>query len=195
METPPRHYVALAFLPIMLAAVTLAALYFYQRGAEERRDRWQQPEAVLDAIGVHPGMRVAEWHPSDTYFLERLERRVGTDGSVYAVGPSSRVAQAIERNVPRVAVVPELPSGLDALLDLHVSAAEQELLQVEKELGEAGQRLTSGARVGFIGVRGDRLDRIIGPGELVEAAAGQDFRLVRKEDFLDRQFLLVLEKE
>ena len=195
MDTPPRHYVALAFLPIMLAAVTLAALYFYQRGAEERRDRWQQPEAVLDAIGVHPGMRVAEWHPSDTYFLERLERRVGTDGSVYAVGPSSRVAQAIERNVPRVAVVPELPSGLDALLDLHVSAAEQELLQVEKELGEAGQRLASGARVGFIGVRGDRLDRIIGPGELVEAATGQDFRFVRKEDFLDRQFLLVLEKE
>jgi len=195
METPPRHYVALAFLPVVLAVVTLAALYFYQRGAGERRDRWQQPEAVLDAIGVHPGMRVAEWHPSDTYFLERIERRVGTGGSVYAVAPSSRVAQAIERNIPRVAVVPELPFGLNALLDLHVSAAEQELLQVEKELGEAGQRLASGARVGFIGVRGDMLAHIIGPAELIDAATGQDFRLVRKEDFLDRQFLLVLEKK
>ncbi|HEX9724730.1 MAG TPA: hypothetical protein VGC53_10670 [Vicinamibacteria bacterium] len=195
MENPPRHYVALAFLPVVIALVTLAALVVYQRGAEERRDRWQQPEAVLDAIGVRPGMRVAEWHPSDTYFLERLVRRVGESGSVYAVGPSPRVLEAIETRAPSVAVLPELPPALDVLLDLHVSATDQEMLDVEKELQQAGERLTAGGRVGFIGARGERFDHVLSPDELADGAAGHGFRLARKEDFLDRQFLLVLEKE
>lgn len=194
METPPRHYMALAFLPVALAVVALAALYVYQRGAEDRRDRWQQPEAVLDAVGVHPGMRVAEWHPTDTYFLERLERRVGSGGSVYAVEPSSSVARSIESKAPHVSVVPELPPRLDALLLLHVSAAQQDLAQLKQELAQASRRLSPGARVGLIGVRNDQLDRFVGQEELEEAASG-DFRLVRNEDFVDRQFLLVLEKD
>ena len=194
METPPRHYLALAFLPIALAVVALTALYLYQRGADERRDSWQQPDAVLDAIGVHPGMRVAEWHPTDTYFLERLERRVGSGGSVYAVEPSLSVARSIETKGPRVSIVPELPPALEALLVLHVSAAQQDLTQLEEELAKASERLARGARVGLIGVRSDQLDRLVGREELEEAASG-DFRVVRSEDFLDRQFLLVLEKE
>jgi len=194
METPPRHYLALAFLPVVLAVVTLIALYFYQQGAEERRDRWQKPEAILDSIGVSPGMRVAEWHPADTYFLERLARRVGSEGLVYAVQPTARVVKAIERSLPGVAVVPELPSALDALLLLQVSTAEQDMGPVAKELQEAGQRLPSGARLGWIGIRSERLDNVIGPEELTQAAAGQNLRLIREEDFLDRQFLLVLEK-
>lgn len=195
MENAPRHYVALAFLPVAIALVTLAALLVYQRGAEERRDRWQQPEAVLDAIGVRPGMRVAEWHPSDTYFLERLEGRVGAHGAVYAVKPSPGVAQVIEDHTPRVAVVGELPPAVDAILVVHVSAADQEMPPIEQELTEAGRRLTKGARVGLIGVGSDRLDHFIGPSELLEAAGAQGFRVVREESFLDPQFLLVLEKE
>jgi predicted methyltransferase len=195
MESPPRHYVALAFLPVVIALITLVALLVYQRGAEERRDRWQQPEAVLDAVGVRPGMRVAESHPSDTYFLERLVARVGETGSVYAVRPSARVVEGIEARAPRVRVVSELPPGLDVLLDLHVSANDQEIADVSEELREAGERLASGARVGFIGVRGEGFEHVLSPDGVAEVAAAHGFRLARKEDFLDRQFLLVLEKE
>jgi len=195
MESPPRHYVALAFLPVVIALVTLVALVVYQRGAEERRDRWQQPEAVLDAIGVRPGMRVAEWHPSDTYFLERLVGRVGESGSVYAVRPSARVLEAIEARAPRVTVVSELPPVLDVLLDIHVSVTDQEISDVEKELREAGEKLAAGGRVGFIGVRGERFAHALSPDALADAAAAHGLRLARKEESLDRQFLLVLEKE
>jgi hypothetical protein len=195
MENPPRHYVAIAFLPVVIVLVTLAALVLYQRGAEQRRDRWQQPEAVLNAIGVRPGMRVAEWHPSDTYFLEKLVGRVGGNGSVFAVRPSSQVVQAIETRAARVVVVPELPAALDVMLDLHVTGTDQEMPDVKKELGEVGERLGSGARLGFIGLRGERIDQVIGSDQVVEAAVAQGFRLVREEGFVDRQFLLVLEKE
>lgn len=195
METPPRHYVALAFLPVAIALLTLVALLMYQRGAEERRGRWQQPEAVLDAIGIGPAMEVAEWHPTDTYFLERLRKRVGADGSVYAVEPSPRLAQEIESSATGVDVVSELPQALDALLILHVSANDQQRDRVEGELRQAGQRLPVGARLGLIGLVGDRLDRRIGPQELLDAATTRGFQFVRQEDFLKPQFLLVLEKQ
>ncbi|MGH9463618.1 MAG: hypothetical protein ACRD1X_20630 [Vicinamibacteria bacterium] len=195
MENPPRHYVALAFLPVVIAVVTLVSLVVYQRGAKERRDRWQQPEAVLDAIGVRPGMRVAEGHPSDTYFLERLVGRVGESGAVYAVRPPAHVVEAIETRAPRVKVASELPPALDVLLDSHVSATNQEISDVEEELREAGGQLASGARLGIIGARGEGFDRVLSPDELADRAAAHGLRLARKEDFLDRQFLLVLEKE
>ena len=194
MESPPRHYVALAFLPVVIAVVTLVALVVYQRGAEERRDRWQQPEAVLDAIGLEPGMRAAVLHPEDTYFLRKLVARVGESGSVYAVRPASRVAEAIGDSSLPVAVVAELPPGLEVLLLVsHVSAADQETDAVEKDLRQAGERLAAGARLGFIGVRGEAIERAITKEDVVTAAESQGFRLLRSEDFVDRQFLLVLE--
>jgi hypothetical protein len=105
------------------------------------------------------------------------------------------VVEALETGALRVKVASELPPALDVLLDLHVSASNQEISDVEEELREAGGQLRSGARLGIIGARGDGFDRVLSPDEVADAAAAHGLRVARKEEFLDRRFLLVLEKE
>lgn len=50
-----------------------------------RRDRWQQPDQVLEALDLAAGERVADLGAGGGYFTFRLARAVGTSGIVYAV--------------------------------------------------------------------------------------------------------------
>jgi ubiquinone/menaquinone biosynthesis C-methylase UbiE len=63
----------------VLAALTPA-------GADEnaRRDARLQPERVMDAVGIRPGMVVGEAGAGRGYFTFKLARRVGASGKVYA---------------------------------------------------------------------------------------------------------------
>lgn len=49
------------------------------------RDRDQQPERVLAALGITPGMRVADLGAGGGYFTFRFAAAVGADGIVYAI--------------------------------------------------------------------------------------------------------------
>lgn len=49
------------------------------------RDSWQQPERVIDSLGIEPGLRVADIGAGGGYFTFRLADAVGPTGRVYAV--------------------------------------------------------------------------------------------------------------
>ncbi len=49
------------------------------------RDEWQRPAAVMDALRVAPGSRVADIGAGSGYFTFHLANRVGPSGRVYAV--------------------------------------------------------------------------------------------------------------
>lgn len=49
------------------------------------RDRWQQPQVVLQALALQPGDRVADLGAGGGYFTFRLADAVGPTGQVYAV--------------------------------------------------------------------------------------------------------------
>ena len=53
-------------------------------GEEGDRDSWQQPEKVLDAIGVKAGMTIGEVGAGNGYFTFKMARRVGPTGLIYA---------------------------------------------------------------------------------------------------------------
>lgn len=58
---------------------------FATRFDDSERDRWQQPEKVLDHLLLRPGESVADIGASSGYFSLPLARRVGASGKVYAV--------------------------------------------------------------------------------------------------------------
>lgn len=50
-----------------------------------KRDEWQRPGEVFDALGVKAGHRIADIGCGFGYFTFRLAPRVGAEGKVYAV--------------------------------------------------------------------------------------------------------------
>jgi ubiquinone/menaquinone biosynthesis C-methylase UbiE len=64
---------------------------------EAERDRWLQPERVLDAVGVRPGMVVGEVGAGRGYFTVKLARRVGPEGRVFANDIDEHALTELER--------------------------------------------------------------------------------------------------
>lgn len=67
------------------------------RWAENRqRDLRDRPEAILELLGINPGMRVGEAGAGDGYFTYFLSARVGESGVVYANDNDSYALAALE---------------------------------------------------------------------------------------------------
>lgn len=69
--------------------------------AQSNRDARLQPEKLMDAIGVKPGMVIGEAGAGEGYFTFKLSRRVGETGRVYANDIVERVLKVIERRSER----------------------------------------------------------------------------------------------
>jgi ubiquinone/menaquinone biosynthesis C-methylase UbiE len=61
------------------------------------RDTWHQPDKVMDAVGVKPGMIIGEVGAGHGYFTFHLSRRVGDSGKVYANDIASRALASLRR--------------------------------------------------------------------------------------------------
>jgi len=63
---------------------------------DNEEDLWRQPQAVLEFMGVEPGMNVLDYFAASGYYSELLSRSVGPAGSVtvYNNGPYAEFAGA-----------------------------------------------------------------------------------------------------
>ena len=50
----------------------------------QSRDSWQKPDAIMDSVGIKPGLIVGEIGAGDGYFTFKIADRVGTEGHIYA---------------------------------------------------------------------------------------------------------------
>ena len=82
----------IAYLVILLVSFT-AATAFAQRSD---RDSWQQPEKIMDSLGIGPGMIIGEAGAGDGYFTFHLSKRVGSDGKIYANDIDKKALQRID---------------------------------------------------------------------------------------------------
>ncbi len=112
----------LALAALGLSACTgVSKLDFTRLG----RDTWQRPEAVIRALAIRPGDRVADLGAGEGYFVPHLLEAVGPSGRVYAVEVEEELTEKLSARFAagpeNVEIVlgryddPELP---DAALDL-----------------------------------------------------------------------------
>ncbi len=82
----PKQGRALLLVPALLLVATLGWPACRLQAQEDwaRRDKWQRPAEVLDALGLKPGSFVADVGAGDGYFAFHLAARVGSLGRVYA---------------------------------------------------------------------------------------------------------------
>jgi predicted methyltransferase len=125
----------------------------------EKRDTWQQPERVMDALGVTRGSRVADVGCGRGYFTARLAERVGPEGKVYAEDVRDDVLKAVadyagEKKLTQVITIqgseddPSLPPGsLDAILIVN---AYHEMKHFDSMLQGMAKALKPGGLLGII---------------------------------------------
>ncbi len=182
-----------------------------------KRDTWQRPEEVMDALGAKPGSKVADVGAGEGYFTFHLAARVGPSGKVYAVDINDKVLSKIREHAEKekllqietvlgVADDPRLPSeSVDGVLLVN---AYHEMREADAMLRAMRRALRPGGLLVIID-RGDKAgeprsvyeERHKIPEELVrEDTARQGFEFVRKLPELkdldgERWFFLVFQKK
>ncbi len=173
------------------------------------RDQWQQPEAIMDALGIADGSVVADLGAGGGWFTVRLGHRVGPNGIVYAEDIQWQMLDAIGRRVrdhglTNVQLIrgtpdnPNLPAGLDAVLVVDTyplfPAPVTLLKHVRAALAPAGRLGIVDFRQDGAGGPGPPLAQRIDP-ELIRGHARQaGLTLLGEETFLRYQFLLIFGK-
>ena len=172
------------------------------------RDAWQQPDQIMDALGIADGATVADIGAGAGWFTIRLARRVGPNGVVYAQDVQRQMLEAIRRRVAREGLrnvetrlgsgsVPNLPGGsLDAILVVDVYPEVEDRVTFLKNLAAA---LKPSGRVGIVNYKPGRG----GPGPAPEEGVRVDSANVEEDALaaglrvlarqtLPYQYLLVL---
>lgn len=227
MSSGPRFLWVVAVLVIASAAVaaqqriTLGRLFPPEKLGElapPDRDDWQQPDRIMDAVGIAEGDRVADVAAGGGWFTVRLARRVGPNGRVYAEDIQKPMIAAIDRaialyglkNVTPILGTPTdpmLPRGLHAVLIVNlysqlgdpVAVAHCALCDLLKKVRES---LAPNGRLGIVdfkkdgaGGPGPELEFRVEPDLIIRDAAGAGLALRSQETFLRYQYLLIFGTE
>ncbi|HEY6361911.1 MAG TPA: class I SAM-dependent methyltransferase [Vicinamibacterales bacterium] len=170
------------------------------------RDKWQQPDRIMDALAIADGSTVADIGAGAGWFTIRLARRVGPNGIVYSTDVQRPMLEAIKRRVGReglqnvqtrlgTTTMANLPArSIDAVLvvDVYDAVDVNDRVPFLRNLATA---LKPGGRIGIVnykpGQGGPGPDiRIDGPAVEADARAAV-LRVLARQD-LPYQYLLVL---
>lgn len=122
-QCQPAHRVA-----AIAGALSVATCVVLAQAPRTSREEWQRPDDIVAALGLTPGVRVADVGAGDGFFTVRLARAVGPSGRVFAVDVEPKMLEALkqltqkeklanvdtiqgEQNDPRLE-----PNGVDAVL-------------------------------------------------------------------------------
>lgn len=172
---------------------------------DPKRDAYQKPHQVLEALGIKEGEIVADIGAGSGYFTMRLAHHVGPAGRVYAVDVSpdmirhldARVRDAGLLNVSTILAPPDdprLPQPVDrfVIVDVwhHVEDQAGYLAKMKKALKPGGQ---------IVMIDFHKRDLPVGPPagmkiareDLLKQMQQNGFRLAAEHTFLPYQYFLV----
>jgi len=157
------------------------------------RARKLQVDRVMDLLGIKRGSHVADIGAGSGWFTVRGARRVGTDGSVYAVEINPEYLRHIKRRAKREKLSnirtilgkpddPMLPrASVDAVLLLKTY---HEIAQPIAFLRWLRPALRPGARLGIIDKNGKGDDHGVNADVVIKEAAQAGFAPVAQHDFV-----------
>jgi ubiquinone/menaquinone biosynthesis C-methylase UbiE len=169
------------------------------------RDAWQKPEQIMDALAIADGSVVADIGAGAGWFTIRLARRVGPNGTVYAIDVQRQMLEAIRRRVEREGLRnvqtrlghtnnPNLPpASLDAVLMVDVYA---EVVDPAAFLKNVAAAIKPGGRIGIVNYKpgsggpGPDADQRVELAVVEAAARAAGLRVLAREN-LTYQYLLV----
>jgi ubiquinone/menaquinone biosynthesis C-methylase UbiE len=191
---------------IRAAAASLLLLVFSPQviGAQDSRDRYHQPDRVMELMGVEAGMVIGEVGAGSGYFTFHLARRVGETGKIYANDISRRALNSLERRRDREGIGnietilgevddPLLPQGLDMVFIVNAfhDIADQVAL-----LDSLASSLKPGAAVVIIDRDPEKMGidsgHVLTREEVLERIEESVFRLDRIETFLVQHLIYII---
>ena len=202
--------------PTSLDEATVKALT-QESERSHKRDEWQRPGEVMDALAVQPGHRVADIGCGYGYFTFRLAARVGVEGKVYAVDIDPEALDKVRRRKEREKLAqvepvlgasndPHLPDGLDAVL---IVDTYHEFRDYDETMRAVSRALKPGGRLVIIDGEGPagrprteyhRLHTI--PATLVREEVARHGFVLREsrpgfydEEFGKKMYFLIFEKK
>jgi arsenite methyltransferase len=172
------------------------------------RDRWQQPEQVIEALDLAPGHVVADLGAGGGYFTFRLADAVGPSGHVYAVDIDPDMLAHLERRAReegygQVQVVraeaddPRLPEPVDLVLTVNTY---HHLPDRPAYFRNLRPKLRPGGRVAVIDFDGEGwfqrlMGHFVAPEEIRREFEEAGYDLLDSHDFLSRQSFLIFALE
>ena len=157
------------------------------------RDKKLQVERVMDILGIHTGTNVADIGAGSGWFTVRAAKRVGEQGTVFAVDINpeaikyidNRAGREVIRNVRTILSAPDDPklpaNSVDSVLILKTY---HEIADPVRLLENLRKSLRSGARVGIIDRNGNGEDHGIQQNVVEQEAARAGYRLTEHYDFV-----------
>ena len=169
------------------------------------RDAWQDPERIMDALGITSGTTVADVGAGGGWFTIKLANRVGPKGLVYAEDIQREMIESINRRVNRTNLSnvktiigtsnnPQIPTPVDAVLMVDVYGEVEDPVTL---LRNVIAQLKKGGRIGIIehrlngGGPGPPLQDRVAPETIIRAAEAVNLELVTHDDSFRYQYLLI----
>jgi SAM-dependent methyltransferase len=170
------------------------------------RDRWQGVDDILDALKISDGSVVADIAAGGGWFSDRLSRRVGPAGTVYAEEIQPAMIQAMTRrfqveNIANIRTVlgtptdPRLPDGtVDAIVIVN------SFHDIDQPIPLLGNLRAALSRRGLIGVvdftpggggPGPDAEDRVAPDAIIAAATAANLHLIAQYPIPPFEFLLV----
>ena len=173
------------------------------------RESEENPEAALDAIGIKPGMTVADVGAGTGYMTLKMARRVGPSGKVYAEDVQPEMLQRLRKNAAEAKLAniqtvlggeadPKLPADtLDLILLVDVY---HEFSQPQRMLRKMREALKADGRLVLLEYRKEdpsipiRPEHKMSVQEVKLETEAEGFHLDQTLETLPRQHILILTK-
>ena len=172
---------------------------------DDYRDTWQQPENIMDTIGVKQGMVIGEAGAGEGYFTFKLSKRVGNKGKIYANDiDEDALGKLIDRcdeegisNIETIVGETENPLFPVGILDMVIMVyVFHDLEEPVKFIENIRPSLKPGANVVIVDrdpdKYGGQYDHFLKKDQVVDKVKKSGYELIRVATFLPRDNIYIL---